>query len=143
VIINRVNQGVEGMELVTEELKKNVLIVDDEPHIVNLVKLTLDQQAFNVQGAYTAREALRYVDSHIPDIIVVDIMMPGINGYELCQALRENKRTQHVPIIILSAKGQMNDKLHAIDVGADDYLTKPFDPIELERRIKLNLRSAS
>jgi DNA-binding response OmpR family regulator len=131
------------MELVTEELRKNVLIVDDEPHIVNLVKLTLDQGKFCVQGAYSAREAMRVVESQVPDVIVVDLMMPGVNGYELCQALRENTRTRHVPIIILSAKGQMNDKLHAIDVGADDYITKPFDPLELERRIKLNLRSAN
>jgi len=125
------------------EGKKKVLIVDDEPHIVNLVKLSLDKNKFNVSGAYSAREALRLVDSEIPDVIIVDIMMPGVNGYELCQALRENTKTKHVPIIILSAKGQMNDKLHAIDVGADDYITKPFDPMELERRIKLNLGSAS
>ena len=70
-------------------------------------------------------------------------MMPGVNGYELCQSLRENLKTKQIPIIILSAKGQMNDKLHAIDVGADDYITKPFDPMELERRIKLNLGTAS
>jgi len=123
--------------------KKNVLIVDDEPHIVNLVKLSLDKSKFNVSGAYSAREALRLVENNIPDVVLVDIMMPSVNGYELCQALRENKNTKHVPIIILSAKGQMNDKLHAIDVGADDYITKPFDPMELERRIRLNLSTAS
>lgn len=121
------------------DMKKNVLIVDDEPHIVNLVKLSLDKAKYSVSGAYSAREALRIVESDTPDVIIVDIMMPGVNGYELCQALRENTRTKQVPIIILSAKGQMNDKLHAIDVGADDYITKPFDPIELERRIKQNL----
>lgn len=122
--------------------QKKVLIVDDEPHIVNLVKLSLDQSKYTVSGAYSAREALRIVEQSIPDVILVDIMMPGVNGYELCQALRENMRTKHTPIIILSAKGQMNDKLHAIDVGADDYITKPFDPMELERRIKLNLTAS-
>jgi DNA-binding response OmpR family regulator len=125
------------------EETKSILIVDDEPHIVNLVKLSLDKSRYKVSGAYSAREALRLIDNEIPDVIIVDIMMPGVNGYELCQALRENMKTKHVPIIILSAKGQMNDKLHAIDVGADDYITKPFDPMELERRIKLNLGSAS
>jgi DNA-binding response OmpR family regulator len=106
------------------------------------VKLSLDQSKYTVSGAYSAREALRIVEQSIPDVILVDIMMPGVNGYELCQALRENVRTKHTPIIILSAKGQMNDKLHAIDVGADDYITKPFDPMELERRIKLNLTAS-
>ena len=135
----------EGNEIFVEDIndKKNILIVDDEPHIVNLVKLSLDKSKYAVSGAYSAREALRIVESQIPDVIIVDIMMPGVNGYELCQALRENIKTKHVPIIILSAKGQMNDKLHAIDVGADDYITKPFDPMELERRIKLNLGTAS
>jgi len=132
-----------GGEVLLEKERKSVLIVDDEPHIVNLVKLSLDKSKFSVSGAYSAREALRLVETQMPDVILVDIMMPGVNGYELCQALRENSRTKHVPIIILSAKGQMNDKLHAIDVGADDYITKPFDPMELERRIKLNLTTAS
>ncbi len=128
---------------IQEERLKDILIVDDEPHIVNLVKLSLDKNRYRVSGAYSAREALRIVEQKVPDVIIVDIMMPGVNGYELCQALRENHRTKYVPIIILSAKGQMNDKLHAIDVGADDYITKPFDPMELERRIKLNLSTAS
>jgi two-component system, OmpR family, alkaline phosphatase synthesis response regulator PhoP len=135
----------EGKDIFVENVsdKKNILIVDDEPHIVNLVKLSLDKRKYDVSGAYSAREALRLIDSHIPDVIIVDLMMPGVNGYELCQSLRENLKTKQIPIIILSAKGQMNDKLHAIDVGADDYITKPFDPMELERRIKLNLGTAS
>ena len=66
-------------------------------------------------------------------------MMPGMNGYEFCQQLREHEETKETPVLILSAKSQMNDKLQAIDVGADDYMTKPFDPMELIRRIKLNL----
>ena len=133
-------QSREGMLL--QEEKKKVLIVDDEPHVVNLVKLSLDSDRYSVYGAYSAREALRVVDMTTPDVVIVDLMMPGINGYELCQALRERSQTKNVPIIILSAKGQMSDKLHAIDVGADDYITKPFDPLELDRRIRLNLRSS-
>jgi DNA-binding response OmpR family regulator len=123
--------------------KKNVLIVDDEPHIVNLVKLSLDQDKYSVQGAYSAREALGLLENQRPDVILVDIMMPGVNGFELCQALRARTQTSATPIIILSAKGQMKDKMHAIDAGADDYITKPFDPMELERRIKLNLAGSS
>jgi len=119
--------------------KKNVLIVDDEPHIVNLVRLSLDSQKYTVHGAYSAREALALLDHHNPDVILVDLMMPGVNGYELCQALRDRPQTKKTPIIILSAKGQMKDKMQAIDVGADDYVTKPFDPLELDRRIRLNI----
>ena len=122
-----------------EEVKKNVLIVDDEPHIVNLIKLSLNKDKYSVTGAYSAREALMHMEKAVPDIVVLDLMMPGINGYELCKALRENPKTRNVPVLILSAKSQMNDKLHAIDVGADDYMTKPFDPMELVKRIKLNL----
>jgi DNA-binding response OmpR family regulator len=118
---------------------KKVLIVDDEPHIVNLVKLSLNSSRYNVTGANSAREALTMLETQDPDLILVDLMMPGINGYELCNALRAHSKTREKPIIILSAKGQISDKIHAIDVGADDYITKPFDPLELERRIRLNL----
>jgi DNA-binding response OmpR family regulator len=121
------------------EERKNVLIVDDEPHIVNLIKLSLNKDKYNVTGAYSGREALMHIDKQLPDLVVLDLMMPGVNGYEICKALRENPKTRDVPVLILSAKSQMNDKLHAIDVGADDYMTKPFDPMELVKRIKLNL----
>jgi len=119
--------------------KKNVLIVDDEPNIVHLVRLSLNQEKYNIYEAFSSREAMTIVKTQLPDIVVLDLMMPGVNGYEFCQALRDNPRTRNVPVLILSAKSQMDDKLHAIDVGADDYVTKPFDPMELVRRIKLNM----
>jgi two-component system, OmpR family, alkaline phosphatase synthesis response regulator PhoP len=130
-----------GGEIMDE--KKNVLIVDDEPHIVNLIKLSLNKDQYDVTGAYSGREALLHIDKNIPDLVVLDLMMPGVNGYELCKALRENPKTRKIPVLILSAKSQMNDKLHAIDVGADDYMTKPFDPMELVKRIKLNLNMSN
>jgi DNA-binding response OmpR family regulator len=130
-----------GGEIMDE--KKNVLIVDDEPHIVNLIKLSLNKDQYDVTGAYSGREALLHIDKKIPDLVVLDLMMPGVNGYELCKALRENPKTRKIPVLILSAKSQMNDKLHAIDVGADDYMTKPFDPMELVKRIKLNLNMSN
>lgn len=123
--------------------KKRILVVDDEPHIVKLVSLSLGKKKYDILSAYSGQEALRHIKGAPPDLVVLDIMMPGINGYEMCQALRENASTKHVPIIILSAKSQMEDKLHAIDVGADDYLCKPFDPAELARRIRLNLTLTS
>ncbi|MFW5991144.1 MAG: response regulator transcription factor [Candidatus Nanoarchaeia archaeon] len=118
--------------------KQTVLVVDDEPHIVNLVKLSLGDQRYNVVGAYSAREALTALKSNRPDLILVDIMMPGMDGYQLCREIRDFPENKNTPIIILSAKNQFYDKLHAVEVGADDYITKPFDPTELERRIKLN-----
>ena len=126
-----------------EAKKKTILVVDDEPHIVRLVNLCLGTKKYDVVSAYSGKEALYLLKNANPDLIVLDIMMPGINGYEMCQALRENKETKNTPIIILSAKSQMEDKLHAIDVGADDYICKPFDPAELARRIRLNLTLAS
>lgn len=125
-----------------ETKKKNILVVDDEPHIVRLVNLCLGTKKYNVACAYSGKEALDIINTTPPDLVVLDIMMPGVNGYEICQALRENQQTRNVPIIILSAKSQMEDKLHAIDVGADDYICKPFDPAELARRIRLNLTIA-
>src|SRR3989338_2830236 len=118
---------------------KQILVVDAEPHIMNLIRLSLKNDQFQVAGVYSAREAMEYVKTATPDVIVLDIMMPGMNGYELCKMLRAHPGTKETPIIILSAKSQMDDKLQAIDVGADDYLTKPFDPMELLKRIKVNL----
>lgn len=119
--------------------KQNVLVVDDEPHIVNLVKLSLDKDLYNVVGVYSAREAIKTLKKFKPDLMLVDIMMPGMNGFDFCDQVRKEKQTMNTPIIILSAKSQISDKLQAIDAGADDYITKPFDPIELEKRIQTNL----
>lgn len=119
--------------------KKQVLVVDDEPHIVHLISLSLNKDKYDVIPAYSAREAEYLLESHTPDIVVLDLMMPGMNGYEFCDLLKHNPGTKDTPVLILSAKSQMHDKLEAIEVGADDYLTKPFDPMELIRRIKLNL----
>jgi DNA-binding response OmpR family regulator len=123
--------------------KKRVLVVDDEPHIVKLVKLSLGDKNYDIVGVTSGKEAISYVKDNTPDILVLDLMMPGVNGYEVCQSVRENPKTKGIPIIILSAKSQMLDKLNAIDVGADDYMCKPFDPDELARRIKLNLSMAT
>jgi DNA-binding response OmpR family regulator len=75
----------------------------------------------------------------VPDLVLVDIMMPNMDGYELCRILKKDSGTKSIPLIILSAKNQLNDKLHAIDVGADDYITKPFDPDELAKKVQLSI----
>lgn len=120
------------------ENKQNILVVDDEPHIVNLVKLSLSDERFFVEGAYSAKEALTKMGRFTPDLIILDIMMPGTNGYELCKELKEREDTKEIPVVILSAKNQINDKIQAVESGADDYVTKPFDPSELKKRVELN-----
>jgi DNA-binding response OmpR family regulator len=121
-------------------MKKNIMIIDDEPHIVNLVRLSLNNDRYNIMEAYSAREALQMIKNKtVPDLVLVDIMMPNMDGYELCRILKKDSGTKSIPLIILSAKNQLNDKLHAIDVGADDYITKPFDPDELAKKVQLSI----
>ena len=120
--------------------RPTVLIVDDEPHVVDLVALSLISSQYNIIKTYSGLDALEKVYAETPDIIILDLMMPGINGYEVCRRLKENALTQHIPIIILSAKGQLADKLQGMRIGADDYITKPFDPMELEARVNVMLR---
>jgi len=122
--------------------KPNVLVVDDEPHVTNLVSLSLIPNKYNVMKAYSGPEALEKAEKHLPQVIVLDLMMPGMNGFEVCKRLRENSLTSHIPIIILSAKGELEDKLRSLKTGADDYVTKPFDPMELEARVERIVRKA-
>src|SRR3989344_3030615 len=91
--------------------KKSILIVDDEPHIVHLISLSLNKDKYDVETAYSANEAMYKVQQKTPDIVVLDLMMPGMNGYEFCQQLREHEETKETPVLILSAKSQMNDKI--------------------------------
>lgn len=121
--------------------KIKIIVVDDEPHITNLIYLSFDKNKYEVIRLYSARECLRYIEKNdSPDIFIIDLIMPIIDGFELCEKLRIKKETSQTPIIILSAKGHVNDKINAIDVGADDYITKPFDPNEVELRVKRNLK---
>jgi CheY-like chemotaxis protein len=130
-------------KIADEHKKPNILVVDDEPHVVNLIKLSLASGEFNVFEAYSGREALNILKKNQMDLIVLDLMMPGMTGYDVCKAVKENPLTSHIHIIILSAKGEIKDKIDGIDVGADDYIMKPFDPLELEARINLNLKHSS
>jgi len=120
--------------------KPTVLIVDDEPHVVNLVALSLIPEKYNIVKAFSGLDAIEKVHKENPEVIVLDLMMPGMDGYEVCQKIKENALTQHIPIIILSAKGEIEDKLKGLKIGADDYITKPFDPMELEARVERTIR---
>ncbi|MFW5991146.1 MAG: response regulator transcription factor [Candidatus Nanoarchaeia archaeon] len=120
--------------------KAKVLIVDDEPSVVELVALSLIPGKYKVLKAYSGLDALDRVYQEKPDLIILDLMMPGVDGYEVCRRLKNSSITHHIPIIILSAKGEVKDKLKGMDLGADDYITKPFDPMEMEARVNTILR---
>lgn len=134
---NRIVAQAKLWKLVKSE-KPKILVADDEPHVVNLIRISLLHE-FNVREAYSGIEALETAYIEKPDLIVLDLMMPGINGYEVCRRLKEKSATKDIAILILSAKGELDDKIKAMNLEADDYMTKPFDPIELASRIKMIL----
>jgi two-component system alkaline phosphatase synthesis response regulator PhoP len=116
---------------------KNVLIVDDDIKTVNLVKLYLTRDGYGVLTAYDGVEALRLARENRPDLIVLDLMLPDIDGFEVCRILRQES---DVPIIMLTARSTDQDKLTGLGLGADDYVTKPFSPKELAARVQAVLR---
>ena len=113
-----------------------ILIVDDEPAIVDLIKLNLELEGFETVTSNDGFEAIRAANSEKPDLILLDIMMPGMTGFEACK----NLQSLNIPIILLTAKDSIQDKLKGLELGADDYITKPFDGRELIARIKTVLR---
>ncbi|MCK5299512.1 MAG: response regulator [Candidatus Aenigmarchaeota archaeon] len=123
-----------------KNIRRKVLIVDDEANIVNLIKITLSSENFEVFDANNGEDALEKVNKHMPDLIILDLMMPKMDGYETCKRIKENALTRRIPIIMLTAKGSLNDKLKGLKVGAEDYLVKPFNTIELRARVKAHLR---
>lgn len=114
-----------------------VMVVDDEPDIVKLVKISLEMANFEVIEAFSGVEALEKIEAEsvLPDIFLLDIMMPDMNGYEVCQKLKSEERTKAIPVVMLTAKGQKGDAEQGLRVGADDYIIKPFDPYELGEQI--------
>ena len=115
--------------------KHKVMVIDDEPDIVKLVKISLEMANFEVIEAFSGKEALEKTQKVIPDIFLLDIMMPEMNGYEVCQRLKSQDRTRNVPVVMLTAKGQKGDVEQGLKVGADEYIIKPFDPYELGEQI--------
>ena len=117
--------------------KQKILIVDDDANIAELIELYLTKECFQCMQAHDGEEALKKNASFQPDLILLDIMLPGIDGYDVC---REIRKTSTVPIIMLSAKSEDTDKIIGLNFGADDYITKPFNPLELIARVKSHMR---
>ena len=119
-----------------------ILIADDDPHIVRLVKSYLEQAGFAVQTANDGEQALHLLRSERPDLAVLDVMMPKRDGFALAQLIRSDKHLTALPILMLTARVEDADRLKGLDIGADDYLTKPFNPLEVVARVKAILRRA-
>ena len=121
----------------------NILIVEDEESILELIAINLHQSGFNPMRALNAEYADKLIQEAIPDLIILDWMLPGMNGIEFAKRLRSNSSTKKIPIIMLTAKSDEENKIVGLESGADDYLTKPFSPRELVARIKAVLRRKS
>ena len=115
--------------------KGKILVVDDEIYIVHILDFSLGMEGYEVVTALDGEQALEKVKTEKPDLIVLDIMMPKLDGYEVCKNIKSSASTQHIPVILLSAKGRNVDQKLGFDVGADDYITKPFSPRKLVERI--------
>lgn len=120
--------------------KQKILIVDDDENIAELISLYLVKECFETQIVYDGEEAIKAFSEFNPDLVLLDIMLPGIDGYEVC---REIRKTSQVPIIMLSAKGEVFDKVLGLELGADDYIMKPFDSKEMVARVKAVLRRSA
>lgn len=120
-----------------------ILIVEDEPDILELLSYNLRQAGFEVHAAEEGEEALRLAEEKTPDLIVLDLMLPGMDGLELCRLLKQREPLRRVPVLMLTAKAEEVDRIVGLELGADDYVTKPFSPRELVLRIKAILRRAA
>ncbi|PIU57453.1 MAG: DNA-binding response regulator [Chloroflexi bacterium CG07_land_8_20_14_0_80_51_10] len=127
------------METGGNKTSRAILVVDDEPRIVEVISMNLDLEGYRVFGAANGREALKKLTQELPDLVILDVMMPEMDGFE---TLREIRQVSTIPIIMLTVKGEEVDKIKGLELGADDYMTKPFSPQELVSRVKAMLRRA-
>ncbi|MFA5363158.1 MAG: response regulator [Candidatus Omnitrophota bacterium] len=117
-----------------------ILVVDDDPDIRDVLRLTLEGDNYEVTEAANGEEALRTIASKTPDLVLIDYQMPIMNGMEVCHTVKKDILLRHLPVIMVTGKGEVNDKVDGLDSGADDYIVKPFEPKELLARIRMALR---
>lgn len=127
----------------TEQDRKHILVVDDEEDILELVRYNLAQHGFQVSCATNGEEALHLIRSRPIDLVVLDLMLPGIDGLDICRILKNDSETMNIPILVLTARGEEPDVVKGLDLGADDYVTKPFSPRVMIARVKALLRRKS
>lgn len=121
-------------------MEDTVLIVEDEADVVDLLRYNLKRAGFKVLVATSGDAGLASVRTHRPDIVVLDLMLPGMSGLEVCRALKQDSETTHIPILMLTAKDEQKDRVKGLETGADDYVGKPFSPRELVLRVQALLR---
>ncbi len=119
-----------------------ILIVDDEKDITNLISYNLEREGFSTIKAFNGDKVIAIIKSQKPDLIILDLMLPGMNGLDICKGIRADPDTAHLPVIMLTAKGDEMDKIIGLEIGADDYMTKPFSVKELVARVRTILRRA-
>lgn len=119
------------------ERKRSILVVDDEPRMIRFIRLNLEHDGYEVHAANDGEEALEKLRDLMPDLILLDVMMPGLDGFEVLDMVRE---ISNVPVIMLTAKGDVEDRVKGLELGADDYISKPFSPAELSSRVKAVIR---
>ncbi len=117
-------------------MKKKILVIDDEFEIVELTKMILEKEGYDVEGVRSGMDALTQVHEMHPDLILLDVNMPGMDGWEVLKALKTDDATLHIPVILFTIKSEVRDKVHGIQHGAFDYITKPFSYDELVARIQ-------
>jgi DNA-binding response OmpR family regulator len=119
---------------------KKILVVDDEADLVETVRFPLEMEGFNVLVSYNGEDALNQARKEKPDLILLDLMLPKLDGYKVCRLLKFDEKYKHIPILMLTAKTQEKDKLLGKETGADEYITKPFDIDDLMKRVKAYLQ---
>jgi DNA-binding NarL/FixJ family response regulator len=123
--------------------QKKLLLIDDDPNLILLVQDYLEFRGYSVITAENGREALEILKEEVPDLIICDVMMPEMDGYTFVKNVRENPRTDWIPVLFLSAKGQSQDRVKGLNTGADVYMVKPFEPEELVAQVESTLKQAS
>ena len=119
------------------DMKEKILIVDDEKEIADLIEVYLKNDGYSVYKCHNGMDALKYIEGTEPDLAIIDIMLPDIDGFRICRKIREKF---YYPVIMLTAKAEDGDKIMGLTIGADDYITKPFNPLEVVARVKTQLR---
>jgi DNA-binding NarL/FixJ family response regulator len=131
------------MKAVGGKDRKRLLLIDDDPNLILLVKDYLEFRGYEVITADNGREALDLLSQDLPDMIICDIMMPEMDGYGFVEAVRQDKRTSWIPVLFLSAKGQSQDRIKGLNLGADVYMVKPFEPEELVAQVESSLKQTN
>ncbi|MFH1756206.1 MAG: response regulator, partial [Candidatus Latescibacterota bacterium] len=120
----------------SDESRYRILAVDDEPHILRILKFTLEKAGYDVSTAVNGEEALERIEEDNPNLVILDVMMPKIDGFEVCRKMRQDFRMNQIPVIMLTAKGDLAEKVKGLEGGANDYLVKPYSNEELLLRVK-------